>query len=96
MTSHSAAPAPTNARLLAARFSADSTGRVVTAVNLVTFSLAFVVRFGVGAIINLWPVIDGRYASEGYRAAFALCWVLQFISVVWLGYRERAAMCAAG
>ncbi len=78
--------------LLATRFPAEMTGRVVTALNLVMFSLAFVVQFGVGAIINLWPVVEGRYAAEGYRASFALCWVLQVISVAWLWYAERGAM----
>jgi MFS family permease len=78
--------------LLATRFPAEITGRVVTAVNLVTFALAFAVQFGVGAIINLWPVIDDHYAAEGYRAAFALCWALQVLSVAWLWYAERAAM----
>ena len=78
--------------LLATRFPSDIIARVVTALNLVTFSLAFVVQFGVGAIINLWPVMDGHYAVEGYRASFALCWVLQVVSVVWLWYAERRAM----
>ncbi len=78
--------------LLATRFPAEITGRVVTAVNLVTFSLAFVVQFGVGAVINLWPVVDGRYAVEGYRVAFALCWALQALSVWWLWHAEREAM----
>lgn len=78
--------------LLAARFPQEITGRVVTALNLVTFSLAFLVQFGVGAIINLWPVVDGRYAPDGYRAAFGLCWVLQAASVAWLAYAERAGM----
>lgn len=78
--------------LLAARFPTEITGRVVTAVNLVTFSLAFLVQFGVGAIINLWPVIDGRYAEGGYVASFALCWGLQLLSVMWLLYAERGAM----
>jgi MFS family permease len=78
--------------LLATRFPPEITGRLVTAVNLVMFSLAFLVQFGVGAIINLWPVVDGRYAVEGYRAAFAICWVLQVISVAWLWYAERGAM----
>jgi MFS family permease len=78
--------------LLATRFPVEITGRVVTAVNLVTFSLAFAVQFGVGAIINLWPVVDGRYAVEGYRTSFALCWGLQVVSVMWLWYAERGAM----
>jgi MFS family permease len=78
--------------LLATRFPVEITGRVVTAVNLVTFSIAFVVQFGVGAIINLWPVVDGHYAVEGYRASFVLCWAMQLMSVVWLWYAERGAM----
>ena len=75
--------------LLAARFPKAMTGRVVTALNMVTFMLAFVVQAGVGAIINLWPAVDGRYAFEGYRTAFGLCFLLQTASVVWLAYAER-------
>lgn len=78
--------------LLATRFPADITGRLVTALNLITFSTAFVVQFGVGAIINLWPVVEGRYAVEGYAVALGLCWVLQFASVLWLGYAERGTI----
>jgi hypothetical protein len=75
--------------LLAARFPKAMTGRVVTALNMVTFLLAFAVQAGVGAIINLWPVIDGRYALDGYRTAFGLCLLLQGASVAWLAYAER-------
>ena len=78
--------------LLATRFPAEITGRVVTAVNLVTFSTAFVVQFGVGAIINLWPVVEERYAVEGYAASFALCWAVQVISVMWLWYAEHGVL----
>jgi hypothetical protein len=78
--------------LLATRFPAEITGRLVTALNLVTFSTAFAVQFGVGAIINLWPVTDGRYAVEGYTTAFALCWVVQLVSVLWLWRTERPSL----
>ncbi len=75
--------------LLAARFPRDMTGRVLTALNMVMFMLAFAVQYGVGAVIDLWPVTDGRYALEGYRAAFGLCWLLQAAAVAWLFYAER-------
>jgi MFS family permease len=75
--------------LLAARFPRRMTARVVTALNMVTFLLAFAVQAGVGAIINMWPVVDGRYAFAGYRAAFGLCLMLQIASVIWLAYAER-------
>ena len=78
--------------LLTARFPREMTGRVMTALNMFTFLLAFAVQYGVGAIIGLWPVTDGRYAFDGYRAAFALCWVLQAASVAWLAYAELAAL----
>lgn len=78
--------------LLAARFPREITGRVMTTLNLFTFMLAFGVQYGIGAIIGLWPVTDGRYAIEGYRAAFGLCWVLQAASVAWLAYAERGAL----
>lgn len=77
--------------LLAARFPREMTGRVVTALNMITFLLAFAVQYGVGVVIGLWPVTDGRYALEGYGAAFGLCWALQAASVAWLAYTERAA-----
>jgi MFS family permease len=75
--------------LLAARFPKEMAGRVVTALNMITFMLAFAVQFGVGAIIDLWPVVDGRYALDGYRTAFGLCWLLQVAAVGWLAYAER-------
>lgn len=78
--------------LLAARFPREMTGRVMTALNMFTFLLAFAVQYSVGAIIGLWPVTDGRYAVEGYRAAFGLCWVLQAAAVAWLAYAERGAL----
>ena len=78
--------------LLAGRFPKEMAGRVVTALNMVTFLLAFAVQFGVGAIIDLWPVVEGRYAPEGYRAAFALFWLLQVAAVAWLGYAERSGL----
>lgn len=78
--------------LLATRFPKEITGLVVTALNMVTFLLAFAAQAGVGAIINLWPVVDGRYAVEGYRAAFGACLLMQILSVAWLACTERAGL----
>jgi hypothetical protein len=57
---------------------------------MVTFLLAFAVQFGVGAIIDLWPVVDDRFAPGGYRVAFGMCWLLQVASVAWLAHAERS------
>jgi hypothetical protein len=62
----------------------------VTALNMVTFLLAFAVQFGVGAIIDLWPVVNDHYAPGGYRVAFGMCWLLQVASVAWLAHAERS------
>ena len=78
--------------LLTARFPREMTGRVMTALNMFTFMVAFAIQFGIGAIIGLWPVTDGRYAVEGYRAAFGLCWLLQAGAVAWLAWAERGAL----
>ena len=78
--------------LLTARFPREMTARVMTALNMFTFLLAFAFQYSVGAIIGLWPVTDGRYAVEGYRAAFGLFWVLQAAAVAWLAYAERAVL----
>jgi MFS family permease len=78
--------------LLAARFPKAMAGRVVTALNMVMFLLAFAVQSGVGVIIGLWPVVDGHYALDGYRAAFALCWLLQVAAVAWLACADRSGL----
>ena len=78
--------------LLAGRFPKEMAGRVVTALNTVTFLLAFAVQYGVGAIIDLWPVVDGHYALDGYRTAFALCWLMQVAAVAWLAYAEWSGL----
>ena len=78
--------------LLAPRFPKEMTGRVVTALNMVSFMLAFAVQSGVGAIINLWPVVDGHFALGGYRVAFGLCWLLQVASLAWLAHAERIGL----
>jgi predicted MFS family arabinose efflux permease len=77
--------------LLTARFPREMTGRVMTALNMFTFLLAFAVQYSVGAIIGLWPSTQGHYALDGYRAAFGACWALQAAAVAWLAYAERGA-----
>ena len=78
--------------LLTARFPREMTGRVMTTLNMFTFMLAFTIQYSIGAVIGLWPVTDGHYAVDGYRAAFGLCWVLQAAAVAWLAYAERGAL----
>lgn len=75
---------------LARRFPAHLMGRVNTGTNVVLFSLAFGFQWAIGAVLDLWPVVDGRYAAAGYHTAFAGMLVLQLIVYVVLVFFEKA------
>ena len=69
---------------LSQSFPLHLSGRVNTAVNLLVFVSAFSAQWGIGAIINQWPIeADGGYAPPGYQAAFIMMLVLQLFSLLW-------------
>jgi predicted MFS family arabinose efflux permease len=70
--------------LLTPLFPAAMTGRVNTASNVLMFGCSFLFQWGIGAVLRLYPVIDGRYAPEGYAAAFLLLAALQLATLAWL------------
>lgn len=78
--------------VLARTFSSGLAGRANTTQNLLIFAMAFALQWGMGEVINIWPVAaDGGYAPIGYQAAFGLALVLQAVAFVWLVLgRERA------
>ena len=65
-------------------FPPEMTGRVNTASNVLMFGASFVFQWGIGAILRLYPIVDGRYAPEGYAAAFLILGALQFAAIAWL------------
>lgn len=70
--------------VLAQHFPTGLVGRVNTALNLMVFLSAFAAQWGIGIIIDLWPVMPaGGYAPEGYRAGFGLMVVLQIGAAAW-------------
>jgi MFS family permease len=72
-------------------FPPDMTGRVNTASNVLMFGCSFLFQWGIGAVLRLYPVTDGRYAPEGYATAFVLLGVLQFAALAWLApMREKS------
>jgi predicted MFS family arabinose efflux permease len=77
--------------VLARTFSAGLAGRANTAQNLMIFAMAFALQWGMGEVINIWPVdASGGYAQIGYQAAFGFALALQAIAFVWLVLgRER-------
>jgi predicted MFS family arabinose efflux permease len=70
--------------ILTTRFAHGMAGRVNTAANLLMFGGSFFAQWGIGAVLRLYPVSDGRYSPDGYAAAFAILGVLQLVAVLWL------------
>jgi hypothetical protein len=78
--------------LFTALFGPDMTGRVNTASNVLMFGCSFVFQWGIGAVLRLYPVADGRYAQQGYTAAFLALGALQLAALLWiLPMRETPA-----
>ena len=45
---------------------------------------SFGFQWGIGTLLKLYPVADGRYAPAGYSAAFAILVLLQLAAVLGL------------
>ena len=74
-------------------FPPEFAGRVITGLNVFTFSGAFAVQWGIGAVINLFPpAAGGGYAPAGYAWAFAIMIALQAAGLLWfLAFRKAGA-----
>ena len=70
--------------ILSHRFPASHAGRVITALNALVFSSAFVLQWGMGAIIERWPAPGGHYHPDGFRAAFGAFLLVQVLGYLWM------------
>ncbi len=70
--------------LLTPLYPPEMTGRLSTAVNLLMFTVSFVLQWGIGVVLRLYPVVDGRYSPTGYAVAFTTLAALQLAAVAWL------------
>jgi predicted MFS family arabinose efflux permease len=69
---------------LAMSFPPQLAGRVSTGLNVLVFMVAFAAQWGIGAVIDLFPVsAAGHYSPQGYHASFAILLVLQALSLAW-------------
>lgn len=77
---------------LSQNFAQELAGRVVTGLNLLVFTAAFVVQWGVGMIIDQWPLaVIGVYAKEAYDVAFMALVGVQALTMIWyLFYRQKS------
>lgn len=68
--------------ILSREFPLNFAGRVNTGNNVFMFSIAFLFQWGIGAMLDRWPVLEGHYSLSGYRAAFGILLVLQIAAYV--------------
>jgi hypothetical protein len=81
--------------ILSRQFPAQLSGRVSTANNVIMFLIAFAFQWGIGAILDQWPVIDGHYAQSGYQTAFGVLFAMQVATYALLVIAENPAIGAA-
>ena len=71
-------------------FRPEMTGRVITGMNVMVFGSAFAAQWGIGAVIDLWPLTAaGGYNPAGYQAAFAVMLAIQVAGLIWYGLFRR-------
>jgi sugar phosphate permease len=58
-------------------------GRVSTILNLMVFICAFILQWGVGFIIEMWPARETGYDPESYKAAIGVLFLLQAVGLIW-------------
>ncbi len=76
--------------VLGQHFPAEFVGRANTANNMLVFIAAFAAQWGIGAIIDLWPAVDGtRYDPAAHQAAFMVMIALQIAGFVWFLWPRR-------
>ncbi|HHZ78348.1 MAG TPA: MFS transporter, partial [Candidatus Lambdaproteobacteria bacterium] len=64
-------------------FPKELSGRVSTLLNLLVFMGAFILQWGVGAIIEMWPTTESGYDPVSYQAALGVLFLLQAAGLVW-------------
>lgn len=72
-----------NFAILSQAFPVSMAGRAITALNLMVFVASFLVQWGIGIVINLYPTGGGSYAPEGYAVAFGVTTIMQAVALVW-------------
>lgn len=70
--------------VLSQAFPGHLAGRVNTTLNLLVFASAFLIQFGVGEVIELWPAQpDGGHPAVAHRAAMGVLLALQALAFLW-------------
>lgn len=76
--------------VLAQRFPAHVTGRVITSLNVLVFTGAFLAQWGLGAIVERWHTGPaGAYPPAAYQSAFGLVLALEALAFAWFLWPRR-------
>ena len=82
--------------LLTPLFPLEMTGRLNTASNVLLFALSFALQWGIGAVLRLFPIVDGRYSPAGYAVAFSCLAAMQLAAMAWLLIGDRPHLSQTG
>jgi hypothetical protein len=47
-------------------------------------------QWGIGGVLNLWPVAEGRYDAAGYYCAWLALFAAQAAALAWMLVETRA------
>jgi len=74
---------------LAQIFPKKYSGRVSTILNVQVFMGAFIIQWGIGAIIELWPNTETGYDPASYQVAIGVLVLLQLMGLVWYYFSKQ-------
>ncbi len=77
--------------VVARGFSPHLAGRVTTSLNLGMFMGAFLMQWGLGLVIGLWPKSESGWPAEAFTYALAVPVVLLVLSLAWASPLVRKA-----
>ena len=72
-----------NLRRTSSDISKKYSGRVSTILNVQVFMGAFIIQWGIGEIIELWPLTESGYDPASYKVAISAVALLQVTGLVW-------------
>jgi predicted MFS family arabinose efflux permease len=64
-------------------------GRVLSLLNFTIFLMSFILQWFIGIVLDLYPVVDGRFSALGYQASLAVIVLLNLAAVIHLYFGLR-------
>ena len=71
-------------------FPKNLSGRVSTVLNFLIFVSAFILQWGIGVIIEMWPPTVSGYDPESFQAAIGALVILQVAGLAWYFFHNWA------